>query len=756
MEPYNVFSGLQETASPAPGIRPPQDDDVDYTKELAEQYLSSATEWRQQVVEDRDFSLGAQITQKKQKALRKRGITPYTFDFLHQKIDNAVAMLTSNKPQWSGTGREDSDARVARLFSYVMAYVFEINKGITNLKIMIKDAYISGMGWLVFYYDPTKDYGKGDICFKQMDTLNVLVDPNSKEPFFTDAAHIIIRNIITHEQFQRFYPQYVELLSSMETMEGDLHPVGTNYGLQGQGSAHRSLNANMTKKYLELDRYSKIKVPMIHAYEPNSGFEKLISPEQAQEYFQKTPVAIVHSAQGTQHHVDPKSVRDAMNLVQSFGNIFHQVQTQEGQVQFFPGDESVEHPEGIAPIPNSTKEVQIVPMMLFVERKVVQANEILVDRIKRSYIVGNVKVYEEILPIEDYPLVPLTFEYNRDPFPISPVRRARPFQEYINSIGNIIVEHAANTASIRMMYPRGGYNEAELNKKWNTPGTALIPYEAEAGQIVPIYPPPLPAELYRNFESARQSMDELLGVYPSMQGDPQNSPETFKGTVTLDEFGQRRMKSKKDDIEASLNQCARVIVQMIQAYYNHYKIIRLLRPNGDYTSVVLNADKAFHHEDLTVDAEFVVSDTSIGRYDIVTVAGSMLPSNRWALAEYYMELYKVGLLDREEVLRKTDVADVESVLKRMSEIEQLKQVVGQLQGEVKRLSGDLQTAQRESVNALKRMEVNQFEKELNEQTVRAQAATEVYRQRLADNVMLQKKIKDVERKGNQRSKSGKS
>ena len=39
-----------------------------------------------------------------------------------------------------------------------------------------------------------------------------------------------------------------------------------------------------------------------------------------------------------------------------------------------------------------------------------------------------------------------------------------------------------------------------------------------------------------------------------MQGDQGAAPTTYKGTIALDEFGQRRIRSKKDDIEAMLNQ----------------------------------------------------------------------------------------------------------------------------------------------------------------------------------------------------------
>ena len=65
-----------------------------------------------------------------------------------------------------------------------------------------------------------------------------------------------------------------------------------------------------------------------------------------------------------------------------------------------------------------------------------------------------------------------------------------------------------------------------------------------------------------------------------MQGDVGSAPQTFKGTVALDEYGQRRIKSKKDDIEYSVNQLARAVVGLMQYVYTSEKVIRLMQPNN--------------------------------------------------------------------------------------------------------------------------------------------------------------------------------
>ena len=45
----------------------------------------------------------------------------------------------------------------------------------------------------------------------------------------------------------------------------------------------------------------------------------------------------------------------------------------------------------------------------------------------------------------------------------------------------------------------------------------------------------------------------ILGIHPLQHGDPSAAPTTYKGTVAIDEYAQRRIKSKLDDIDEALN-----------------------------------------------------------------------------------------------------------------------------------------------------------------------------------------------------------
>ena len=103
-----------------------------------------------------------------------------------------------------------------------------------------------------------------------------------------------------------------------------------------------------------------------------------------------------------------------------------------------------------------------------------------------------------------------------------------------------------------------------------------------------------------------------------------------------------------------------------------------------------------------------------------------------------MQLYQSGLIDQVEVLKQTDVADMEGVLERAGQMEKMQAQVQAQQEEIKKLRGDLQTAQRESLHDRKRVEVKELEKKLAKAEAKVEMAQKLYTTRLADELKLAK------------------
>jgi len=706
--------------------------EVQLTHDLLKDYSSSRENWAKQAVEDNEFRNGKQWTEEQAKTLRNRAQEPIVVNVVHSAVEQAKAMLTANKPRFQSTGRETSDTEVGRVFSDLMSYIWDTSSGNVELKQCIDDYYVKGMGVMLAYTDPDKDFGRGEVCLKSIDPLEVYFDPSSKDPFARDAGHIIVGKVLTENQLVDSYPEYEELIKEATETKYINMVSESRYGRESQDVTLKSRLSGETRtgdRELELfDRYTKIRIPYMKIYDPFANEEHVLNTEEFKEYRQE-PVVIITSSEGLSIHTDKATVTGYVQMHEQFGDTFHMMPDPiTGQPIPMVGKEHK------GSIPNSTTHIDIATKGHLIDDKKILVNNIEITNIKQCVCIGDQMLYEAVLPVEEYPIVPFMNGFNRNPYPVSDVRLVKGLQEYINKIRSLIVAHASSSTNVKLLIPRGAVNKTQVEQDWGRAGTAVIEFDPELGSPIVASPVPLPNELYKNEADAKADIERILGIYALMQGDVGAAPQTFKGTVAMDEYGQRRIKSKRDDIEEGLNQIGKVIVGLIQYVYTDQKIMRLMQPNNKPKEIVVNSPL---YDDIG-NVVGKMNDITVGKYDIIVLSGSTLPSNRWGRFEYYMQLYQSGLIDQIEVLKQTDVADMEGVLERAGQMQQLQQQVQNQDQEIKKLKGDLQTAQRESLHDRKRVEVKEFEKKLAKAEAKVEMAQKLYQTRLADELKVAK------------------
>ena len=709
------------------------------THDIFNHYSSARKNWARQAVEDVEFRSGKQWKKEQVNALRARAQEPLVVNVIHPSVEQAKAMLTSNAPKFQSTGRDNSDTKVSRVFSDLMSWVWDISVGNVELKRCIDDYYVKGMGVMMSYIKPDADFGRGEVMVKSIDPLSVYFDPDSEDPFCRDASNVVVAKRMTEKELIEMYPEFEDAIkNSQETShisEFDQNRFGLfDEDVVPQSRKQSLLNAEDERELEVFERYNKVKIPYYKIYDPFENREVILNDPQYAEY-REEPAAIVTTSKEQQIFTDQENVKSFMDIVQSVGKLYHlEEDPMTGQPTPVQGEETLDS------IPNSTTNIDMIDKGILIDSDKIMLTKVMNTNIKQCTSVGDVYLFSVVLPIEDYPVVPFMNGHNRNPYPTSDVRLVRGLQEYINKIRSLIVAHASSSTNVKLLIPRGSMNKKQLEEEWGKAGTAVIEFDPELGQPIVAGPVPLPNELYKNEADAKQDIERILGIYTFMQGDAGSAPQTFKGTIAMDEFGQRRIKSKRDDIESSLNQLAKSVVGLIQFVYQSEKTVRLIQPNNKPKEVKINESL---YDEVSGELISKVNDITIGKYDVIVVSGSTLPSNRWARFEYYMELFKAGLIDQTEVLKQTDVADMEGVLERAGQMQQMMQQVQQQQEEIKKLTGDLQTAQRESMHDRKRVEVKEFEKKLAKAEAKAEMATQLYKERAADEL---KKLREEVRK----------
>jgi len=592
------------------------------------------------------------------------------------------------------------------------------------------------MGCMIVYHDPQADFGKGDVFVKAIDPLDVYIDPSSQDPYSRDASNIIVSKLYSEAQLISMYPGMEEIIRRATEVTVAPQTESLRHGLEDQVVSKEEISAQriLSKEDREIEvieRYSKIKVPHYRVFDPQLNDEKILTIEEYQEYSQKIGYK-VYNKEDQRVVTDDNEVETYKEIEKEYGTVFHLVINPVTQEQVMMQGE-----ETPMAIKGSTTMIEQKTFAELMETGDLLVNEISLTRIKQVVSAGGELLFINGLPVDDYPVVTIMNTHNRNPYPLSDVRMVKGLQSYINKIRSLIVAHASSSTNVKLLIPRGSMNKQQLEEEWGRAGTAVIEFDPELGQPIVAGPIPLPNELYKNEADAKADIERILGIYALMQGDPSAMPQTYKGTLAIDEYGQRRIKSKRDDIEEGINQLARLVVQLIQATYTSMKVLRLLQPNHKPKEIKIN-EPVYDN----ISGQFLgkLNDVTVGKYDVLVVSGSTLPSNRYARFEYYMELYKSGIIDQIEVLKQTDVANVEDVLNRSSKMSQLtRQVEGQSK-QIKDLQGDLQTARRELVHARQRVEVEKFKTELEQSSNRADMASKLYAARTDDEL---KKVKNV-------------
>ena len=708
-----------------------KDPDVQLSENLIEQYSTAErASWVQEATDDEAFASNIQWEEMEAKALELKNQFPIVLNYLFRIIEQAVGLLTTNEPRWASTSKESSDTRVGSIMSDLVEHIWHQSQGRRELKRVIHDYYTLSMGAIQIYWDADYMGGTGEIFFRSVDPRYIYVSPDTDDPYGTNSPHLGIKRIMSAEQYRYAYPMFIE---SLEGARKTSAPNKVEPRYVGRESQVINQVLGQNQDYYEvIDRYSRMKVRITTVVDHSRHSEKYVYDEAELNAELSRPV-FIQIQKGNigqpQYITYPPKVAEAAQLYRATGGVYHMRQDPNtGEQGMAPGTEVGD----AYAIPGSETVMQQATMRDLLEIGVVEIIQGLADRIYRVLSVGGNLMWKGMLPCQNFPVVLLMNNHHRNPYPGSDVRKARPLQRAINKIQSLLMAHLANSTNVKVFVPEGSVNSRDLEEKWPKAGAQFFYYNPAEGKIEIAAPSPIAAEAYGMIDRLRRDMEDIMGVYSSMQGDPSAAHDTVRGTMMLEEYGQRRSKSKQDDIESFMNHVARVLMDFIQFYYTEHKVIRIVQPNNAEDQTVEINVPLF--DGYTQGEIGKALDVSVGRYDIVFVSGSMLPTNKWARQEMYRGMLEMGVIDDIEYLKQTDVVDAMGVLKRKSMYAQMRDMIQQLQGQVKELSGDLQTAQRESVQDRKRVEVEKFKGRLKEEEANIRAASNLTVQRLGDEL----------------------
>ena len=368
---------------------------------------------------------------------------------------------------------------------------------------------------------------------------------------------------------------------------------------------------------------------------------------------------------------------------------------------------------------------------------IVDAIDFYEDRIRYTIVVGDKLLYNEILPIKDYPIIPFVYQYTGTPYPMSAVNPLVGKQQELNKAHQILIHNANLASNLRWMYEEGSVPEEEWEKYSSAPG-ALLKYRQGFAPPTPVQPLPLNNAFYGITQNAKADMEYVAGVYSSMQGDSGSGPETYRGLLQMDEYGTRRIKAwMQNVIEPGLEHLGMVFKDWAQDTYLAHKVFRIVQPNNIDEEKIVEINVPIF-DDLGNSVK-KWNDYATARFDVRIIGGSTLPLNRWALLEEYFKWYQSGLIDDIAMLQETDVRNKEAIIKRKSVYMQLRNQVEQLDQIVKDRNGTIETLERQLVQSGIKEKVKDADMSIQKDVMQTEAAQSAYREKLKNESNMKMK-----------------
>ena len=360
------------------------------------------------------------------------------------------------------------------------------------------------------------------------------------------------------------------------------------------------------------------------------------------------------------------------------------------------------------------------------QKNIVDSIAFYENRIVKTCTVGDETfLFEQVIPISEYPIVPIPYMYTGTPFVMSAVTPLIGKQQEINKAHQIMLHNANLSSNLRWMYEEGSVPEDEWEKYSSSPG-ALLKYRPGFSPPTPIQPAPINNAFFTVVQQGKSDAEYISGVPSAMMGFSQDQAETYRGLLANDEFGTRRLKAWMNSIvEPSLEHLGRVFKMMAQKHYNIEKVFRIVQPEGNQEEKEVRININLYNDYGKAIGKY--KDYASARFDVRIIAGATLPLNRWALLEEYFRWYQAGLIDDIAMLAETDIRNKDKIVERKSMVAQMQGQLQSIQELVKEKDGTIETLQRQLVQAGIKMKVGDAGNEIRKDVLQTEAEQKLLR-----------------------------
>jgi len=710
-------------------------------QKLLDEYKAAQYLWEKEAIDNEDFYHNLHYTPEQEERYNELGLFNESHNVLTPLIEMAISYLTRNSPRWVATAVGNEDVNAADHVSKLLEHVWGISNGNYELKTAVKDAYLDGRGVLCLSYNPDADYGRGELFIKSIDTLNVFPDPNSKDVLWRDATNILYSEKVSESQLRANMPSALNEPSGFIGVASNHEPTSAKrMSINGVEYVPKTPSKNGTEKTFDvITRFTKIRIGWYLIHENPTNNDLRCVSEESEQWFQPEDYFSTYKEKSAFIITDaynpdvPTYICDDLQVAQ-YMDIWEQgtdIEEAELPTRVIKA-EPVQNPQTGEMVEQPDQYIMLVNKGYLIEQGVIEYTKRNDINIYYNKSIGNDVFEEAILDSSEYPIVPIHFRHSRNPYPKSDVSYCKPLQKTINMLWMRYIQNISQFNSLTILSETGAIRKEDIEDNAGKAGVRHIEYNniSNSGNSpFTIIPPPAIPDPRPMIEEQKNTIQDILGFYLWMQGNQNNTADTYRGMMTLQENAQGRISEKRDQIDLALNHIGSVAMQWIARVYREEKTLHIAEGST------------------TINERFGRNSVTNMTYNVRVKSGSMLPTNRAAKVEIYKEIALMASQSGNpiavplirQMLLNMDVPNIDEIIQESDMISQLQ---GQLEGlsqENQLLNNKLRTLESELVTSRTQSEVTKAKAELETILKTAQLSTELNNQLSKQNEALRQK-----------------
>ena len=239
-------------------------------EETMEYFRKSLTtrydQWLNGALTDRVYYFGAgRLSESNKVDLVNKGLPPITRDKIQDIVLDTLAYMGHKLPEYNVAATGKEDLFIAKVAKLMLDRVINISNGEYLVKQAMLDAMVQRGGIILPYFDEEYSDGEftGEVKWKRIDRLSVIVDENCTDPWWNDAQYLIIPFEVTKgwliENYGKEAFEQIENSSQVgdyKTMVGICHDMKINRESGVLGKIYNKTESKIDRYFL-MDRYSR-------------------------------------------------------------------------------------------------------------------------------------------------------------------------------------------------------------------------------------------------------------------------------------------------------------------------------------------------------------------------------------------------------------------------------------------------------------------------------------------------------------------